>query len=417
MHSTSEYDLDGMFANPGDPRRDGDYHVAERLYALGYWPKQVFSATVDSFLAFMRNQYTSLCMLPVLSDSVVVIDEIHSFDQSMFAALEGFLKAFDLPVLCMTATLPKDRLRILEQCGMRIWPDDKSTFADLERQSAVPRYRVRECCDSAAAFEHVRTAIAERKKTLWVTNTVDRCQEHAREVSRRHPDVRVICYHSRFRLMDRKRRHEEAICMFREMEGPIVLVTTQVCEMSLDIDADVLVTEIAPVPSLVQRMGRCCRAAQPKAGRTGLIVMYPAAGDRPYDSNEMLQGKQFSAAMAQDGAARSQADLADYLGKMVIASPFASGGHVGFLDDIMFVSSQDESFREGDDYTTDAVLDDDIEEYLGLRKQRDPQAAGFVLPVPRRVACEDSRLGRLRSAPASHYSKKTGFHREEVKHG
>jgi hypothetical protein len=51
---------------------------------------------------------------------------------------------------------------------------------------------------------------------------------------------------------------------------------------------------------------------------------------------------------------------------MVIASPFASGGHVGFLDDIMFVSSQDESFREGDDYTTDAVLDDDIEEYLGL---------------------------------------------------
>jgi CRISPR-associated endonuclease/helicase Cas3 len=418
MHSTSEYDLEGMFANPGDPRRGGDYHVAERLHALGYWPKRAFSATVDSFLAFMHNQYASTCMLPVLCDSIVVIDEIHSFDRSMFAALEGFLQTFDVPVLCMTASLPKDRLAVLkERCGMKIWPDDKKQFADLERQSALPRYTIQECADKSVTLERVRAAIADRRKVLWVSNTVDRCQECAHEVSRLHPGVQVICYHSRFRLMDRKSRHEEAVRLFRDTQGPIALVTTQVCEMSLDIDADVLVTEVAPVPSLVQRMGRCCREAQPRDGRRGLVIVYPAPGDRPYDSEEMREGRKFAAEIAQAGAARSQAYLAECLDRMNIASPFASGGHVGFLDDIMFPSSRDESFREGEDYAVDAILDADVDEYLRMRRKGDPGAAGFVLPVPRRLAGEDARLGWLRSAPWSHYGEATGFHQEEVRHG
>ena len=87
---------------------------------------------MDSFLAFVRNQYASLCLLPVLADSVVVVDEVHSFDRSMFTALEWFLKFFNIPVLCMTASLPSDRLEVLRDgCGLQIFPDSKEAFEDL----------------------------------------------------------------------------------------------------------------------------------------------------------------------------------------------------------------------------------------------------------------------------------------------
>jgi CRISPR-associated endonuclease/helicase Cas3 len=183
LHGTAAYDLDAMFENPGDPRHGGDYHVQERLFALAYWPKRVFSATVDSFLAFMQNQYASLCLLPVLADSVVVVDEIHSFDRSMFTALERFLKFFHIPVLCMTASLPPDRLEILRDgCGLDVFPQTHEAFEDLKKQSEAPRYRVSTSVEERV-IELVRQA-AGNKKVLWVVNTVSRCQEKAREIKK-----------------------------------------------------------------------------------------------------------------------------------------------------------------------------------------------------------------------------------------
>src|SRR5262249_23305390 len=110
MHGTAAYDLQGMFTNPadpGDPRQAKDFEIEQRLFALGFWTRHIFSATVDQFLAFLQYGYGPVCMLPVLADSVVVIDEVHSFDHGMFSILKDFLNTFDVPVLCMTATLPE----------------------------------------------------------------------------------------------------------------------------------------------------------------------------------------------------------------------------------------------------------------------------------------------------------------------
>ena len=81
--------------------------------ALQHWSKRIVSATVDQFLGFMAYSYGPVCLLPLLADSVIVVDEVHSFDRAMFSALLGFLKAFDVPVLCMTATLQQGRRRQL----------------------------------------------------------------------------------------------------------------------------------------------------------------------------------------------------------------------------------------------------------------------------------------------------------------
>lgn len=163
MHGTSEFDLDGMFENPpeGDDRHTKSFEVERRLFALAYWSGRAFSATVDQFLAFMQHGYGPLCMLPVLVDSVVVIDEVHSFDKNMFAALKDFLKTFRVPVLCMTATLPGGkREQLVRDCGLSpspAWPEDLQAVAEQ------PRYRVRQVADSSQAIQQVREALSQKK--------------------------------------------------------------------------------------------------------------------------------------------------------------------------------------------------------------------------------------------------------------
>jgi len=86
VHGTARYELEGMLSNPSDATA-GKSHMQteaqERLFALGLWSRRYFSATVDQFLSFMEHSYTSLCLTPVLADSALIIDEVHSFDQRM----------------------------------------------------------------------------------------------------------------------------------------------------------------------------------------------------------------------------------------------------------------------------------------------------------------------------------------------
>lgn len=417
LHGTAAYDLKGMFENPSDPRHGGDYHVQERLFALGYYPKRVFSATVDSFLAFMRNQYASLCLLPVLADSVVVVDEVHSFDQAMFTALERFLKFFDLPVLCMTASLPPDRLQTLRDgCGMEVFPRTAEAFEDLKRQSEAPRYRL-SSIEETQALTLAQEALGSGKKVLWVTNTVGRCQEKAQALSAAlSARAKPLCYHSRFRLSDRRNRHNEVIQAFHDVTRPVIVVTTQVCEMSLDLDADILIAEIAPVPSLIQRMGRCCREPLPRDRRFGEVYVYPPPDAKPYEKREIGEGEAFVETMCARQKLLSHADLATYLAEMEVSDPFIEGSYTGFLDAGAYAMAREEHFREGDDFTVDCVLDLDIDEYLARRQAGDLAADGFIVPVPKRFSRENARLGRyLREAPATQYGPDFGF--EVATHG
>src|SRR5207302_10378576 len=96
----------------------------------------------------------------------------------------------------------------------------------------------------------VRDALAGSKRVLWVANRVRDCQA---AFGNFYDDgyigpgaIRAYCYHARFKLEDRKKRHRELIHAFkeaRENETPshaVLGATTQVCEMSLDLDAEVL---------------------------------------------------------------------------------------------------------------------------------------------------------------------------------
>jgi hypothetical protein len=111
--------------------------------------------------------------------------------------------------------------------------------------------------------------------------------------------VLIVCYHSRFRLCDRRERHNEVVAEFqRKPRRAALAITTQVCEMSLDLDADVLISEVAPVTALIQRMGRCCREQHP-GKRFGEVYLYDSQQVLPYEKIDIEQGNKFRDELAR----------------------------------------------------------------------------------------------------------------------
>ncbi len=440
VSGTAAYDLEGLFENPADgdggsrdPRAEKRFigEAEARLFALAQWPKRVFSATVDTFLAFMANQYAPICLLPLLCDSVAVIDEVHSFSPAMFSALRQFLARFDVPVLCMTASLPPNRRRDLTDLGLQVFPRCKEQFADLQAFADRPRYRMYACTMEEA--EHaVLEALAAGQKVLWVVNRVDECQRIFRRMAgdlRRGIDasvphgISVLCYHSRFRLRDRRSRHNEVIRAFdRSSRHPVLAVTTQVCEMSLDLDADVLVTEVAPVTSMIQRMGRCCRQKHP-GDRVGQVYVYEPESELPYEKQDIKDGLAFRSRMAAKtdsqpdimAGAVSQTDLATELDAQ--ATSIEVERYSAFWESGFWANAQDQPFREGEGYTIDCILQGDLDAYLDARREGRPETQGYIVPVPRvrSIAMSpDRRLRGLMVAPDHLYDESTGYCKPEV---
>jgi CRISPR-associated endonuclease/helicase Cas3 len=404
LHGTARYELEQMRENPPEAGRWHELSEAEeRLYSLGRWSRRFFSATVDQFLSALENQYGAVCLLPALADAAVVIDEVHSFDRRMFANLVSFLTHFDVPVLCMTATLPRRQREELERAGLRVYPSasESAALSDLAAKEQAPRYRHQPVTSEAEAFELACAHVNEGRRVLWVVNTVARAQSLTERLKAVEPGA--FCYHSRFSLADRQRAHARAVAAFQQTTTPAIAVTTQVCEMSLDLDADVLITEHAPVTSLVQRFGRANRhLARP--GHLGLLVTYAPERALPYENEELETAGRFLASFGD--AAFSQAQLAAALevhaeGRTEAHDSCAllSGGYYAVRAE----------FRETDEYTVPSVLDSEVDEVRRLLAMKQG-IDGLVVPVPKRHAQLHEGLPRwLHVAQADCYSRELGF--------
>jgi CRISPR-associated endonuclease/helicase Cas3 len=307
----------------------------------------------------------------------------------MFDNLVSFLKNFDIPVLCMTATLPKSRRLDLERVGLKVFP----TVADeeLERTENHPRYNV-QVTDFDSAYHQAIEAHRRRYRVLWVVNTVDRC----REIAGRGEDktglehdlgIEVLTYHSRFRLQDRQKRHTKTVEAFDYQKGkrqPVIAVTTQVCEMSLDLDADVLITELAPISALVQRFGRSNRHLSRGQEFRSQVLVYEPTKVLPYKAQELDKAREFIKKVCGEV---SQRQLAEELEAYSLDERFADGSS-RFVEGGYWATS--EPFRDTDDYSVNALLDYDLKAVKDLIAQRKPYD-GYVVPVPKSLAIWEGR--------------------------
>jgi CRISPR-associated endonuclease/helicase Cas3 len=419
---TARYELEAMQENPSEAIDGKDFQTDERLYALGFWSRRYFSATVDQFLSFLEHSYQSLCLLPVLADSAVIIDEVHSFDRRMFDSLVSFLENFNIPVLCMTATLPPSRRERLRKAGLTVYPTeiDRDSLPDLEEKESHPRYYLEPVDNFTAAFDKAVIAYQQDERVLWVVNTVDRCLAIAQKLKDdprlKERNAEVLTYHSRFRLKDRQKVHTktvEAFAIQKDTEAriPAIAVTTQVCEMSLDLDADVLITEVAPIPSLVQRFGRANRHLARGLDFRAKLHTYTPPKNLPYQKDELELAKKFLQDLSH--AEVSQRQFAEALENYSPPEREADGS-ARFLESGYYAIPG--NFRDTDEFSVPCILDRDLDVVKEIldspeKYRKEP----FIINVPKKWVnpkeTYPSWLPKYLSVATweGHYNEKSGF--------
>lgn len=249
--------------------------------------------TVDqALLAVLQTRHFFVRMLG-LAGKTVVFDEVHAYDTYMSVLLErllGWLAALGCSVVLLSATLPtarRDRL-------LRAYGGDSTGYASIASESAAypsltwrsgdvagvapitasklsqKQIRLRWIMAAAGPAgdglgEQLAAALRDGGCAAVICNTVRGAQQTFRMLQNWFPAEEVSLFHARFLYEDRAARERETLRRFgKPGDGVIrpyraVLVATQVIEQSLDLDFDLMVTELAPVDLVLQRSGRLHR--------------------------------------------------------------------------------------------------------------------------------------------------------------
>lgn len=290
IHSRADVDVELFGLRDGED--DGSRHH-DRLDSLKEWGLDVVTCTVDTVLGLVQNNRRGVYAWPNIAQGAVVFDEIHAYDDRLFGALLRFLEALPgVPVLLMTASLPASRQRALEELCLRLHRRPLNQIDGPKDLEELDRYRWH---DPIATTDEALAEIARTResdgKVLWVSNTVDRAMSSA---SMSRALGKTLLYHSRFRYLDRVERHGDVINAFhpKKAQGFVIACTTQVAEMSLDLSAELLITDLAPIPAMIQRLGRLNRRSHPDApAPVKRFVVLRAEQQLPYTAKQLKEAE------------------------------------------------------------------------------------------------------------------------------
>ncbi|MEG6614242.1 CRISPR-associated helicase Cas3' [Pseudoclostridium thermosuccinogenes] len=201
-------------------------------------------------------------------NSLIIYDEIHAFQPriaGLTLATARLLKSMNAKIAFASATFPeflkrliRDKLGDIEEITpAKEYIKDKMTIEEYESdQEILNRKRHRITVVGGTLEDNAEKIIRELhkgKKVLVIANHV----KTAQKIYDMLRDYNCILLHSRFNKKDRREK-EEKLLAGRE-EQPDLVIATQVIEVSLDIDYDVMFTEPAPIDALTQRFGRINR--------------------------------------------------------------------------------------------------------------------------------------------------------------
>lgn len=257
--------------------------------------------TLDQALLSVLQTRHNFVRLFGLAGKTVILDEVHAYDVYTSALLKHLLRwlaALGCPVILLSATLPKQkRAELLEAysgCSipagaappryprLSLVTRGESPSVESEHVPASPdtskelRFAWQDD-DMQALAPRLARALQHGGCAAVIRNTVGQAQDTYRALKRQLPsDVDLELFHARF-LFARRQEIEQGVLRRYGKEGPrphkAVLVATQVIEQSLDLDFDLMVTDVAPIDLVLQRAGRLWRHSRPRpAGLAGPIV-------------------------------------------------------------------------------------------------------------------------------------------------
>ncbi|MCW6652507.1 CRISPR-associated helicase Cas3' [Aerococcaceae bacterium NML210727] len=247
--------------------------------------------TVDHFLMVaLKQKHLALRHLG-FGKKVVIIDEVHAYDAYMSQYLEEALTwmgAYGVPVIILSATLPQEkRLELIEaylKGKGEVWYQDTKEMkrgelytdcyplitytdgTDVKQHRdlmGTHKYSVAIHRIEDEAIVEVAKKVIEHGGILGIiVNTVKKAQYLAKEFASLFGEEQIELLHSRFIDTERKKKEQDLLNMIGKGAArpkSKIIIGTQVIEQSLDIDFDVLVSEVAPMDLLIQRIGRLHR--------------------------------------------------------------------------------------------------------------------------------------------------------------
>ena len=264
-----------------------------------------------------------------LANRVVVFDEIHAYDAytgTLLIHLVRWLHALGSSVLLLSATLPP---AIRRELARVVGSDLPATEADYPRLSVFATGSVRQTHFEAdptrrvtmdiqpigSALEDMQTELERRLSEggmgLALVNTVQRAQAlyslfpegrpllwESEQVGKLLDDgTEIYLFHARFPASQRQLRERRVLDIFGKTggengelrSGRKILIATQVAEQSLDLDFDLMATDLAPIDLLLQRAGRLWRHPRPRRPVAAPVLLIAGlAGDAPDDFGRPL---------------------------------------------------------------------------------------------------------------------------------
>lgn len=252
--------------------KEGDVGDTTKLYELSKalsFPAII--STGDQFFPYALRPPGYEKIFALFSYSRLIIDEVQAYDPKACAIIVSFIDwvvKMGGKFLLMSATMPYFVKKEIEnRIGsqfeeINVYEEKKENFKKIYKH----KLKIEVIENEDKKIDEIIDKAKKGKSVLVILNTVKEAQEIYKKLKEKADyslKNKIFLIHSRFTLEDRRKKEVELI--EKEFKNPKpenegkILVATQVIEASLDINADVLFSEICPLDALIQRMGRVLR--------------------------------------------------------------------------------------------------------------------------------------------------------------
>lgn len=317
-----------------DGNKNSSVDKLENYFLSRYLLKPLMITTIDQILLSYLHIGDFYIRFFSLQDRLFILDEIHLLSPKMLFLFIKFLKDYGYllnDVIFMSATFPDYLINILEN------ELDRKEFKSLLLNDFYPDNRIipKILKEKENKFyclvEEIKDAIKNGNRTILIIfNTVKKAQEFYKKLLQKEEELKkeceIILLHSRHIYKHRKEKEEKILKLLKDIKERninkiLIVISTQVVEVSLDVDFDFLITENAPLPELIQRFGRVFRnRSNPQ---TPNVVIFPHYDESKHIYSEELMRQSFKIIEEQfNGRFVNEKELIKYLDRSEYVDKF-----------------------------------------------------------------------------------------------